>query len=348
MVALVKNKPVGIRALKEMRTTQVSKFQIEADWLINTLCNYSCTYCFSSSIKENELAGKISPEQYLDFFDFTGKVWLFHFTGGEPFFYPQFVRLCETLTASHYVSINSNLSSEEVLRFAYSVDPNRVDYIHCGVHLEQRESHEGFQELLKKIQILVDHGFALFATHVMTPSTFKQFQTISERFADIDVPLVPKALRGIYEGKHYPTSYTLEEREKFTVFSRSAENRLKESKRRPFRNQPTVNPLLDKYFLDGFPDFSGVTCSAGKDFVRIDPDGNIYRCGKHSLIGNIFERTLQLYDSPRPCDDNTCPYMCIRYTGLSIADAQKRPKDFQMTPWHNRSSELIELSSSRR
>ena len=70
-------------------------FDIEADWTLNLFCNYDCEYCFSRSDTEHSLVGRISPEQYLDFFNSTGKIWLFHLTGGEPFFHPDFVRLCQ-------------------------------------------------------------------------------------------------------------------------------------------------------------------------------------------------------------------------------------------------------------
>ena len=47
-------------------------FDIEADWTLNLLCNYDCTYCISRAPKEHPLVGRLSPEQYLDFFDATG------------------------------------------------------------------------------------------------------------------------------------------------------------------------------------------------------------------------------------------------------------------------------------
>src|SRR5215471_4403287 len=75
-------------------------FNIEADWTLNLLCNYDYTYCFSRASTEHRLIGRMSPEQYLDFFDSTGRVWLLHLTGGEPFFHPSFVHLCRTLTCA--------------------------------------------------------------------------------------------------------------------------------------------------------------------------------------------------------------------------------------------------------
>src|ERR1035438_7664723 len=99
-------------------------FDIEADWTLNLLCNYDCDYCFCRASTEHRLVGRISPEQYLEFFNSTGKIWLLHLTGGEPFFHPNFVGLCRTLTSRHFISVNSNLSSHRVRDFAAEIDLN--------------------------------------------------------------------------------------------------------------------------------------------------------------------------------------------------------------------------------
>ena len=78
-------------------------FDIEADWALNLLCNYHCEYCFSRSSTEHCMVGRLSAEEFLDFFDSTGKTWLLHLTGGEPFFHPSFVHLCRTLASRHYI-----------------------------------------------------------------------------------------------------------------------------------------------------------------------------------------------------------------------------------------------------
>src|ERR1039458_3493426 len=96
-------------------------FDIEADWTLNLLCNYDCDYCFCRASTEHRLVGRISPEQYLEFFNSTGKIWLLHLTGGEPFFHPNFVGLCRTLTSRHFISVNSNLSSHRVRDFAAEI-----------------------------------------------------------------------------------------------------------------------------------------------------------------------------------------------------------------------------------
>src|SRR5664279_2735400 len=104
------------------------QFDIEADWTLSLFCNYKCDYCFFRSSTQPPFAGRVSTEEHLEFFNSTGRVWLLHLTGGEPFLYPDFVQLCKALVSRHFICINSNLSSSRVPVFAAEVDPSRVKY----------------------------------------------------------------------------------------------------------------------------------------------------------------------------------------------------------------------------
>ena len=289
-------------------------FDIEASWLLNLLCNFECAYCSSRAPIEHPLVGRLTPEQYLDFFDSTGKTWMIHFTGGEPFFHPDFLRLCQTLTTRHYISINSNLSSPRVRDFAANVEASRVQLIHCAVHVEQRDRRKGWRNLQSNVTALLASGFPLFASLVMTPAAFAEFPRVADLFATLGVPLIPKAIRGAFERRWYPQAYTESERAQFCRFSEKAALTVQTAAGQPFRHHPTINPLLDRDYIDGIPDFTGILCSAGRTFVSIGYDGNISRCGQKTLLGNIFERRLDLFAEDRPCDDEFCPYYCTRYS----------------------------------
>lgn len=311
-------------------------FDIEADWTLNLLCNYNCRYCFSRSSREHRLVGRLSPDEYADFFDSTGKTWLLHLTGGEPFIHRDFIRLCRALTARHYISVNSNLSSPRVPEFAAAVDPSRVSYLHCGVHVEERDRKNGWKRLAGNLSALRERGFPLFASLVMTPDTLAHFERTAQLFAEIDIPLIPKALRGWYRGRWYPQAYTGAERDQFRHLSGRIREMAWFSRRLPFRNNPTVNPLIDAEYLDGFPEFGGMLCAAGRLMVSIGYDGRVFRCGERTLLGNIFERRLTLFSEDRPCDDHYCPYWCLRYSrfrDLESADYPRRgaPNGFEQS-----------------
>jgi molybdenum cofactor biosynthesis enzyme MoaA len=110
-------------------------YTIEADWHMLDTCNYRCAYCFFGP---ETLGAKLrtfsDPEGWSSAFDATGAIWLLHMTGGEPSIYPDFVELCERLTARHFISINSNLTHASLGDFSRRIDPSRVSFINAGLH----------------------------------------------------------------------------------------------------------------------------------------------------------------------------------------------------------------------
>jgi hypothetical protein len=76
----------------------------------------------------------------------------------------------------------------------------------------------------------------------------------------------------------------------------------------------TVNPLVDIFYLSGFPDFRGPDCHAGVKFVKIDEYGNVWRCEKKEKLGSIGEGLLNLHTAPYPCQEQFCPYYCLKYS----------------------------------
>jgi hypothetical protein len=60
-------------------------------------------------------------------------------------------------------------------------------------------------------------------------------------------------------------------------------------------------------------------CGSGYNFVRIDPDGTIMRCGSGQWLGNILRKDIRLLSAPVPCDASYCPYFCEKYTSAHFA-----------------------------
>lgn len=299
-----------------------SRYQIEADWVINYDCNYSCDYCINGSSVKNPVIDNDRIKKYVNFFDLTERTWLFHFTGGEPLLYSGFTKLCADLSKQHLIALNSNISLENIYEIAKIIPPNRFEYIHCALHPKERAKHEGLLKLTQKLTFFMDRGFFIFLSCVMTPDIFPYFEHYQEMFSKNGFALIPKSLRGTYNSLPYPESYTDNQKEALTRYYKNLEFISNDFLAR----SPTINPLLDQYFLNGFPDFNGVLCSAGKDFVRIKPDGKIFRCGKLHKIGDITEGQLNLYTDNHICNDTCCPYFCLRYSKLTIDEAIRLPK----------------------
>ena len=225
--------------------------------------------------------------------------------------------------------------------FSEEIDPTRVEYVHCGVHPEERERRKGWASPLANLEILVGAGFPVFASCVMTPAAFGLFESTRELLRAIDVTLIPKILRGMDHGRRYPQSYTLEERDAFVRLSERADSDIEKNPQRPMRNRPTINPLLDRHFLDGVPDFTGVQCSAGRNWVIIDPDGNLYECGAHGWMGNIFHGRIRFLTSDHPCRSEWRHYACVRYSAIDETGVRYLPLAPAVPSMRMRAEDLV-------
>lgn len=287
---------------------------VEADWILMSTCNYRCIYCFWDT---EALGRKISPpasvETLAAFFEATGLRWLLHLTGGEPFHYPDFLELCGLLTRQQVISINTNADSDRVLRFADTIDPGRVDFINCGVHLQQRVERGRVDQFIRNFHALRGAGFDVFASCVMYPELFATFPEVWAWWAEQGIPLIPKALQGWHLGRAYPEGYTDHEQAMFFEYSGNAN--LAYANRFPHRTAPpTINPLNDAaIFFSGPTDYRGQLCEAGRHFVRIRENGEIRRCGPEDVIGNIVEGWFDRRTGPSLCTELECPYFCDKY-----------------------------------
>jgi MoaA/NifB/PqqE/SkfB family radical SAM enzyme len=288
-------------------------YQIEADWKLLGACNFRCPYCF---IPVEELAGKVrrfaSPADWRRAFDETGKIWLLHLTGGEPSVYTDFAPLCDELTRAHYISLNSNLTNASLTRFAERIDPKRVSFINAGLHLEERGSRVGHAAFLRHGALLRSKGFPIFVSLVATPGALDRFDAAVALLAPIGLFPIPKLLRETFEGRTYPEAYTVQEKAAFRVFAIRARD-FYEPMMRHREERPSIDVFGDDYFLDGTPSYSGRPCEAGRLFVSIDPNGDVFRCSPQTRLGNVLEHSFKPLTGPAPCDTSYCFYFCEKY-----------------------------------
>ena len=282
------------------------KYDIEADWHLLNTCGYRCDYCFFSAETLGEkLKAYARPPEWEKAFERAGLTWLLHLTGGEPTLYPGFVELCETLTANHYISFNSNLNHDAVLEFAERIDPSRVSFINAGLHPHERLRRKGTGTFLKHAATLIERKFPIFISVVCTPEVLRDVGATIALTAPIGVLPVPKLLRGLYRGKSYPEGYSAAERAAFSDFA----ERARESDLRTFPNErPSVDIFFDDSHVAGTPLFVGRSCEAGRTFVRIEPDGKVYRCQPKQTndLGNVLDGTFRPRARASACDSDYC------------------------------------------
>jgi MoaA/NifB/PqqE/SkfB family radical SAM enzyme len=291
-------------------------YDIEADWILSNTCNYRCEYCFAPPhILGEKLQIYGAPRDWQAAFAATGLRWLLHITGGEPSIYPSFVELCERLTEQNFISLNSNLTHASLRDFAERIDPQRVNFINAGFHLEERARRSGDKIFLTHAETLLARGFPLFVSLVATPSALERFDDAIEILAPLGLMPVPKLFRGIYGGKVYPQAYSSGDKRRFIARAREAEAHYA-----PLLGmlgeRPTIDVFSDSTLLEGEPTFLGQDCDAGYRFVRIVPNGDVTRCGP-PLLGNLLAGTFKPRTGSAICDTQFCYYFCQKYTGTA-------------------------------
>jgi MoaA/NifB/PqqE/SkfB family radical SAM enzyme len=290
------------------------KYDLEADWMLLTTCNFRCNYCFfSTAVLGSRLSIYGTHVQWKEGFDAAGKTWLIHITGGEPALYPGFADLCEQLSQNHYLSINSNLSHHSIDAFAEKVNPARVHYINAGVHAEERQKKASLGVFIDRVHKLQKCRFDVLVSLLMTPQMVREFPAISKDFESHGLYLIPKVMRGVYEGKRYPVAYSIGEKSlilQYLVEAREHYRTVIERMGEP----ASIDMFSDGHFLDGIPDYRGKPCGSGYTFVRIDPDGTVLRCGAGEPLGNILLKNVRLLSAAKLCDTHYCPYFCKKYT----------------------------------
>lgn len=297
-------------------------YDVEADWILLRTCNFRCAYC---AIPLEELGSKIvtfaTPAEWLAAFNATGKRWLLHITGGEPSIYPNFVELCRQVTRNHYLAMHTNLSHPCLDEFCDTIDPDRVHYLNAALHHDERDKRDSLSSFTTRVRQFRSRGFDVLVSAVMTPAMVQAFPWLQEQCEAHGISIIPKAMRGWYEGSLFPDSYTDSQRKLIRNYLRRAREDYAGVSRR-LNELATINMLEDERFLERVPGYHGKLCAAGSKFVQIAPDGTVLRCNSGQSLGNVLKRDLKLFNSPRRCDTSYCPYFCEKYTNPPFVAAQ--------------------------
>ena len=289
------------------------EFDVIADWALNKSCNFSCPYCFVSAREKRRAANRgHDVQEIVDAFNNSGKTWLVHMSGGEPFLHTDFICLCKGLTEKHSISVNSNLSSSLVYDFCEHIDPQRVSFVHCSLHIVERERKNLVNDFIEKVKVLEQAKFNVFITQVMWPPVVETFRQVSDFFSKHGMCVRPKLFRGYYKGKEYPGSYSQIEKNTILDFMQMARENT-----RPDATERHINPDLDRMWIDGHVSFRGAPCLAGSRFVSIDLNGDIRRCGSdRTRLGNIYRGEFDLLKEAHPCRARICgcPYHGVLFS----------------------------------
>lgn len=273
-------------------------------WFITEKCNFSCEYCstvnprgfrkFLHNVKKTfktDSSRKFDIYHELDdilhrFLD-TGMKITFGFTGGEPFVYPRFTEICSRIIEhdDFMIALDTNLAIRDINRFIETVPPSKVEYIYASLHIAERERvGGGLDKFLDYVLLLQKKGYRIGVNYVMYPPFFERVERDYKYCHDRGIDISLKLFKGVYAGKKYPHSYTMQQKE--VMFSLFPE----------LKKKGAVTKSL-----------FGLRCKAGRNLIRVLSNGDVVRCaGDFTLLGNIFTG-FKLYDSPRPCIAKVCP-----------------------------------------
>jgi organic radical activating enzyme len=320
-------------------------YDIEVAWQINEFCNFDCVYCWLHERdweNSKRFVGLQDTEKVINGFNKTGFAWLIHMSGGEPFFFPNFLQVCYELTKKHFISINTNLSHKDVFEFSKIINPEKVDFIHASLHIQERIKCGQVQDFIDKYRVLRKRGFNIFVSYLMYPESLDRFRKDYDYFKSKGIILRPKVFWGEYYGifkifdsiffrefnhfkpirnllkKTYPNAYTKKQKQLINFYiEKSSQEEDEDLKFKRNLRIRTVDLNLDKKWINSLISFKGMNCSAGKDFVKMDQTGGVVRCIDENQyqLGNLFGGEVELFREPRRCsaDICSCPYVGCRY-----------------------------------
>jgi MoaA/NifB/PqqE/SkfB family radical SAM enzyme len=206
-------------------------------------------------------------------------------TGGEPLYYPNFIKFIKELCKYHKVQVITNLSLEidELLYLSH----NNLQ-ISPSFHPLFADEKDFINKVLK----LKEKGFTNGVSYVAWPGQIKNINLYKKIFNKEGIDFYLQSFFGEYQGKKYPENYSEEEKEIILPFLGKRGNE-------KFQTEKLVT--------------KGKLCNAGVKYGVIHPDGTVLTCGgitnnhNQKIIGNIFDKNFKLLEKPRECISDLCP-----------------------------------------
>ena len=232
-------------------------------WDATKRCNLDCEYCFGKITDPNVKVNPIDVEKLITTLDKIGKIFRISFTGGEPTMIPNFIEAVKVITGKHYVSLNTNLITKNLLEIINNVDPKRILHIHASLHYDELVKKNLLERFINNFKLLQKSGFNIYAEVVAYPPITKRLNELESTMRSVEIDFEYAPFYGKFDDKVYPESYTESE---LKLFNLSNEN---------------ISCHLQK----------GELCNAGYNAAVVFSNGNVYPCHQiKEKMGSIYER----------------------------------------------------------
>lgn len=248
-------------------------------WDITRECNFNCEYCFYP--RSNITTKKNNPDfqAVLNFLKNEKFIYRIGFTGGEPFLVPEFIDFAGDITkAGHYISVNSNLSTNNITEFIEKADHDKIIFIHGSFHFKELEKRELTERFFRNAELFIQAGINLKCEAVSYPGYEYLCDKVMKLFNKRGIVINFAPYIGFYEGKWFPDSYTDEEKNIFE---------------------------LNGYDIDMYEQ-KGEICNAGYSAAVADTDGDIRKCFNSGVkTGNLYKE-VTWGNEPEICQMKKC------------------------------------------
>ncbi len=279
--------------------------EIEYFWILLGRCNYRCPYCVYGmgefdDRRKDEL--RYGANQWLAAWERahekygSGSIFI---TGGEPTVFPNFAGMVERLSAWFYVAFDTNLSwTEEALaEFLRRVSPNAVRF-ELSFHPDSTDP----ETYIKKARLIAESGFGYINRVVAYPPLLAQVPRYRELFQSSGLTFIVNPFQGTYDGRRYPEAYTDAERRLIERCAAHLDDGAADSPHKAYVKR-MLRPDSPK----------GRLCRSGYLHIRIEDDGNVYRCEPYARrqwesLGNFFDERFSLWQAPRLCRSDFCEW----------------------------------------
>ncbi len=250
-------------------STEELSYKMYLHWALLKECNYSCNYCLASPQKG--VPDSIDIPRVIRRLEELHTTALITFTGGEPFWVPNFVEFAYEVTKKHYIRIDTNLSlTKSCERFLNRIDPNRVFEITFSVHILERMKRKlDLSELIVLVKRFQEKGFNMVGSYLAYPPLLGRIEDDIHFFKKQGIEIRPTLYIGNFDEKNYPLTngactYSGDEMELIS------------------RLNPKAKTKIDKR--------KNLPCQAGTSAFLITPDYEVFPCYPiHRKLGNFFE-----------------------------------------------------------
>lgn len=310
------------------------KIPISGTFELLPACNMKCRMCYIQHSPTQDIFKQLQPVDFWEdiFHQAIAEGMLFPLiTGGEPFLYPDFLKLYEKIINMGVclcINTNATLLTRDKVAFLAKHPPRRINISLYGSSSETYQSlckHErGFEQVLQAFDLLKEYNIPFRVHSTLVPENIKDYDGIINICNQYQVPLemtyyMFPPYRKDGNDTTEQTRFTSEEMAKIAL--RYIHDRGRGDSQDYLNYIYKITSTLQQPQICSLYNNNCVTCRGGNCTFWIDWRGNISSCGVHNQFGhnlkqlsfkeawkNIVNSTEKIRISEK-C--KTCKYRCI-------------------------------------